>query len=81
MANEATLDKYVCNMYSHWARTELLLGRATDTLFPASISSSDLYGVEAPTGKLNQTVMEFRHVWKAGGWVESIVTKMQSEGN
>lgn len=40
---------------------------------------SDLYEVETPTGKPTQTIMGFRHVWKAGGWVNSVVTKMQSE--
>ena len=79
MADKAALGKHLYSMYSWWTRTDLLLGRRSDTPSPALTAQSDLYEVEAPAGKPPQT--EFRHVQKAGGWVDSLGTNMQSEGD
>lgn len=79
MADKAALGKHLYNMYFHWTRTELLLGRVSDTPSWALSAESDLYEFGASAGK--QTQMESRHVWKAAGWVDLMVTQMQSEGN
>lgn len=79
MADKAALGKHLYNMYFYWTRTELLLGRASGIPSWALSAEPDLYEVGASAGK--QTQMEPRHVWKARGWVDLMVTQMQSEGN
>lgn len=57
------------------------LSRTSNTTSLESVAQFDLYYVETSTGNPTQTAMEFRYIQKPGGWVDSLITKMQSKGD
>lgn len=59
MAEKAALGKHLYHMGFRWPRTELLLGRASDTPSWALSAESDLYEIGVSAGK--HTPMESRH--------------------
>lgn len=81
MTDEAALGKRLCTIISVGLELGFQLGRTSNTTSLESVAQFDLYQVETSTGNPTQTAMEFRHIQKPGGWVDSLITKMQSEGD